>query len=242
MTKYRGLSVEWVVCNTICTNPQIATPPDMIRQYLEHLIDTHTLEEFQQIYTIYYDYLHFLPDAMEMNNRRAANGEPTFKYEIFPKASHLQDLHDKAYRDHEVLSTERENKQRRLLNKQIKHVIHSPDYQQFVYQSDKYAVISVRNQQDLEREGEMLSHCVASYGSRLAEGKSYIYFIREASRINKPFFTAEIIPGDYYGRIKDRPRLTQCYTYNDTIDKPDSLKEFIREWADKCKFQITCRI
>ena len=49
-------------------------------------------------------------------------------------------------------------------------------------------------QKELIDEGKALTHCVGNYGSRYANGKTYILFIRRSSKPDVPFYTAEVSP------------------------------------------------
>lgn len=208
-------------------------------EYAERLIDTHSVTDCWDIFSSLSDYYRFYEDALEMNRRREEVGEPVFKYELTPKVAHLKDLHDKAFRDHQTMETERMKTNRQELNRKIKLISSTPDYTQFLFSSGLYTVLPVKSQEDLDEEGNVLRHCVASYGSYMARGDSYIYLIRKKGAEGIPYFTAEIIPAQ---SEKDVPKLKQCYTKDDKITKPDDLREFICEWARIKKFQVQCRI
>lgn len=49
-----------------------------------------------------------------------------------------------------------------------------------------------RSQDELNREGKLLRHCVATYGRSVAAGSSAIFFIRRASEPDKPWYTLEL--------------------------------------------------
>ena len=49
-----------------------------------------------------------------------------------------------------------------------------------------------KSQDELNREGKLLRHCVATYGRSVAAGKSAIFFIRRTSEPDKPWFTLEL--------------------------------------------------
>ncbi len=212
---------------------------EQMLQYAEHIIDTHSINESQHLISLLLDYLKFYPDAITMNNRRRENRQDVFDYSFTPKPTHLQDLHDKAFRDYEAMETERACESREVLNEKIKATSMTPDYMQYLYKDNDYAVISVTCQEDLEKEGQYLNHCVASYGNKMAEQDSYIYLIRKTNEIDTPFYTAEIKPAK---TIKAKAELTQLYTFNDTIDKTDDFKQFIYSWINKIKISVKCKI
>lgn len=222
-----------------CCHGDECTSAEM-REYIEHVIDTRTLPEFVHFVKLLSDYLvRFYNDALEMNRRRARNGEPTFKYVRRPKPSHLRDLHDKAFRDYQTMETERLLQNREHIENGINGISKTHQYKQFLFSNKEYTVLPVEGQVDLDFEGERLNHCVASYGGAMSRGESYIYRIRRISEINEPYFTAEIVPPKRSG---ESYKLNQCYTYNDTIAKSDSLKTFIKDWSKKTQFVIKCEI
>ena len=212
---------------------------EQMLQYAEHIIDTHTLNDARHLITLLLDYLEFYQDGLAMNERRRANGQEVFDYTLTPKPTHLQDLHDKAFRDHEAMETERACESREVLNKKIKNTSMTPDYMKYLYKDNNYIVTAVTCQEDLEREGQYLNHCVASYGNKMAEQDNYIYLIRKIKEIDTPFYTAEIKPSR---TVKEKSELTQLYTFNDTIDKTDDFKKFIYNWIDKIKVNVKCKI
>ena len=209
------------------------------KQYAYRLVDTHSFEESIHIFPLLRDYYRFYEDALEMNRRREAEGRTVFKYVFKPKASHLWDLHNKAYRDHIMRESERMASSLEDIDKRIKSVSQSKDYTRFLFEDDMYAVLPATSQQDLTAEGTQLQHCVASYGGLMANCKSYIFFVRRQDERDKPYFTAEIVPED---SPKDPYTLQQFYTFRDTTKKPESLADFVYKWAKTKKFKIQCKI
>lgn len=197
------------------------------------------MDEVRELIPLLLDYLRFYYDAQIMNERRIQNGEEPFRYTRRPKPSRIKDLHDKAFRDCQAMETERLAKNREAINEAIKDISETPDYTGFLYSSDGYAVLPVKSQDDLDYEGEYLNHCVATYGSYMAKGHSFIYFVRKADDPKTPYFTAEIIPSftTHY-----KPKLNQLYTFDDKIDKPNSLRDFVIKWSKTKGFAIKCKL
>lgn len=221
-------------------NVKIDENADEVMNYCERIIDHHTIDDSIELIRLLEDYYRFYPDALEMNLRRQQNNEPVFKYEMFPKPTHLKDLHDKAFRDHIAMETERMNENQKGLNERILGVSMTPDYRRYLYKDEEFTVLPVESQLDLNEEGEMLKHCVASYGSYMATGKSYIYRIRENKNLDTALYTAEIIPEEIGSR--QLARLKQCYGYKDTTSKTDNLRNFILKWASEKKFVVSCKL
>lgn len=210
-------------------------------EYCEHIVDSHSLSEAVELMQWLGDYWRLLDDALEMNSIREAEGGETFNYIETPKPSHIKDLHDKAFRDYSELTTRRMIEQKDELNLMIRTTSESPAYKRFLFGDSRYIIKPVTSQEDLTEEGKHLNHCVASYGGYMANGKSFIYFIRKQSDPDTPYFTAEILPSDSQ-HPRERFKLTQLYGFNDSTDKPDDLRQFIRDWAINKKFTIKCII
>lgn len=62
------------------------------------------------------------------------------------------------------------------------------------YKAKGIVAICAKSQGALNRESRELHHCVRTYGQRVADGKTLIYFIRKAEEIETPFYTLEIDP------------------------------------------------
>ena len=216
----------------------VITAEDLLR-YAERIIDKHSFEDMRDLISEYIDYLRFYHDGMTMDERRAQNGQPVFGYTLCPKPKNIHDLHDKAFRDYAAMETERCSKNKARLNSDIKSASNNPDYRELLYSDGKYTIEPVTSQEDLVYEGKYLDHCVASYGSFMAEQRSYIYLIREKSAPHTPFYTAEILPAR---TSKDRPVLNQLYTFHDSTDKSDEFRGFILDWVKKKGIVARCKI
>lgn len=79
---------------------------------------------------------------------------------------------------------------------------------------------------DLFMEGSALHHCVPSFLSACAEGKTTILFIRKESEPEKPYFTLEIRDGE----------IRQCHGFANTnicnVPEKSDLISFLQEFCD----------
>lgn len=90
------------------------------------------------------------------------------------------------------------------------------------YSENIYMVRGVRDYNDLLDEANQQHNCVASYGSRIAAGKSLIYVMREVSCPDKSLITIELSP--------DGKTIRQKFlAYNQPI-RNKSQSEFIERW------------
>ena len=114
-------------------------------------------------------------------------------------------------------------------------------YKRFLYSGKKYSIIPIKNYTELVREGNMLNHCVKEYINDIIENKCLIYAIRDNDALNTPLYTVEIKRGK---TLLDGTnfRLTQCYGYDDTTEKPTDLYNFIHIWCKTKGIQIECTV
>jgi hypothetical protein len=66
------------------------------------------------------------------------------------------------------------------------------ELEKFAWSADGILIRPCADQEELQREGKELHHCVATYAERHADGTSAIFFIRRASEPDKPWFTLEL--------------------------------------------------
>lgn len=90
--------------------------------------------------------------------------------------------------------------------------------------SGTFCVIIAKSKFDLEREGNILHHCVGrmNYDTRMAEEKSLIFFVRKAEDLNMPYVTLE-----YSLQSK---RVVQCYGEHDSKPTQDVLDFVYNKW------------
>ena len=114
-----------------------------------------------------------------------------------------------ARRDEERLKAER--KKHANLDKQIRK--HLPEVRRYFWEDDNYMIIPAGKCEELIEEGRALHHCVGSSGvymNRMAEGKSWILFLRKKAELEKPYYTIEISMEDdrilqYYSEFDRQP-------------------------------------
>lgn len=99
-----------------------------------------------------------------------------------------------------------------------------PDAKRFFWEDDTYMIVPAGCCEELVEEGRALHHCVGAndfYMTAMAEGRSWILFLRRKSELDKPYYTIEI---DMY-----TDEIKQYYSEYDR--QPD--KEVIRKVLDK---------
>ena len=75
------------------------------------------------------------------------------------------------------------------------------------YDGDEYCIVLPNNSKDLVNEGQSLSHCVASYYKRMANGETNIVFLRKKNNIKESLVTVEVrIDEDKYHIVQSKGR------------------------------------
>ena len=96
-------------------------------------------------------------------------------------------------------------------------MVHLPETRKYLWENEEYMIIPAGKCEELVREGQQLHHCVGAsdlYMDRMAEGKSWILFLRKKEDINTPYYTIEI--------DMENDKIKQWYSAFDR--KPDEKK------------------
>ena len=96
-------------------------------------------------------------------------------------------------------------------------MVHLPETRKYFWENEEYMIIPAGKCEELVREGQQLHHCVGAsdlYMDRMAEGKSWILFLRKKEDINTPYYTIEI--------DMENDKIKQWYSAFDR--KPDEKK------------------
>lgn len=131
---------------------------------------------------------------------------------------------------------ERDREEHRRLDERIgKHLTETARYQ---WEDKSYRIIPAETCEELIREGQALHHCVGSsnrYMLRMAEGESWILFLRKKEETGKPYYTIEI-------SMKD-DRIIQYYSEYDRQPDKAEIDRILRIYkADLKKKQVAVRI
>ncbi|MCI8442547.1 MAG: hypothetical protein HFG27_08455 [Provencibacterium sp.] len=93
------------------------------------------------------------------------------------------------------------------------------------YSDGQLLIRPVASRAELVEEGTKLHHCVASYGNRVVEGKTWIFFIRKVEDPDSPYYTLNLSP---------ECELIQCHGYGNDADQPEKIRpQFIRDFEKK---------
>ena len=111
-----------------------------------------------------------------------------------------------------------------------------PEIERYRWQDDSYKITPAGSCEELMTEGRILHHCVGSsdtYMERMAQGESWILFLRRKEEAEKPYYTIEIdlktdVIRQYYSaydRQPDKERIeTELRKFKNSIRKEKMLQ------------------
>ncbi|UGO47950.1 PcfJ-like protein [Bacillus phage vB_BanS_Skywalker] len=142
------------------------------------------------------------------------------EYEKYPKS--LKKEHDIVQMNYRVQMDEKKKAE-------FKEAVDTEDYKFLEYSKGTYAIVSPSEMDDLIREGNELSHCVASYVTDIVSDKCKILFLRKTAHLNSPLGTVEIRGGNI--------RQARGFA-NRGLTRTEM--NFIRDWAEKKELRVNC--
>ena len=183
-------------------------------------------EKASQEFSVYQDYCRMVPYANQFARH-------TFSYKIKPKDIRI--YHRRVTTDYNDYLRERRELENAEFEKKFKNVVKQKNYKQFLFEDENFKLIPPINSEDLVIEGRTLSHCVGSYRNKMANGNSFIYFIRKKDEIETPYYTMEIVPTLIKEKTKKDPAvysydINQIFGYGDKTIDNDELRNFIEKF------------
>lgn len=95
----------------------------------------------------------------------------------------------------------------------------------YEYKDERYSIIVPADVFDIVKDSTFLGHCVANtnrYYERISSEESYIVFLRQTDKPNRPWYTLEIEPG---GTIRQK----RSYSNEQYSDLQEAVP-FLKEW------------
>lgn len=104
----------------------------------------------------------------------------------------------------------------------------SKEYLDLAYKGKECSIIIPSNSADIVNEGIGMSNCVGSYVKRIANGETFVCFMRKNEDIEESYVTIE---------VRDK-EVCQCrgYANRNTTEQED---KFIKKWAKEKNLKIT---
>ncbi len=159
--------------------------------------------------------LDILRDTWRMGAALGYNMEnPDFK-----APAHLLRLHDRFMEEKAAAEAKKAAAANRKRDKQIKK--RCKEIERFAWEADGLLIRPVKDLADLNREGTLQHHCVATYARAIAEGRSAIFLIRHTDTPEHPYFTLEL----------DEKKLTVRQNRGKhNCDRTPEVEAFEKEW------------
>lgn len=192
---------------------------------MEHLIDPNDLKllmkymSFDKALTMHDKYSYHYKDYIKMAEDMKYDMKS--KSVIFPKD--VNKAHDDIVKIYKAKKDEiRAAKMRKVCEELTASLCKALNIPTFNFSDENYMIVLPEKDSDLSAEGAALGHCVGSYIGRMADGETTIFFIRQLSNPEKPFFTMEIKDG----------KIIQIHGKRNC--NPDSeLRKFCENFRDK---------
>lgn len=159
----------------------------------------------------YFDYIRWL-EEMEYDMRNEFN--------LYPKD--FKKAHDDKSKEYVKFKDKRAKEDIKRFNKLLKKLRKdTSDVDAMNLRVEGMFIRLPAQLDELKREGEILHHCVGTYVDKVAKGETMIFFIRQESDPDKPFFTLE-----WKGRV------VQCRGYHN-CDMTPEVKAFVNIFQQK---------
>lgn len=113
---------------------------------------------------------------------------------------------------------------------------HIREAARFYWQNDEYIIIPAGKCEELMAEGRTLHHCVGAsdtYMRNMADGRSWILFLRRKKELEKPYYTVEV-------SMKD-DKVIQFYSEYDRQPDKEKIRKVLDQMIRAAKMQQTTR-
>lgn len=100
-----------------------------------------------------------------------------------------------------------------------------------MYGNNEMMIIPARSIEDLVNESYHLHHCVRTYGQRIADGKCYIFFVRNSDKKDKPYYTLETDPTGV---------MVQCRGF-ENCSMTEEVNQFVRGFCECLRKEMNKR-
>lgn len=123
-------------------------------------------------------------------------------------------------KEHDIVQLNYRVQQDKMKKESFASMVSSDEYKMLEYKKKDYSIITPKEMEDLIKEGNELSHCVASYVESIINNRCKIFFLRNTKFIENPLATIEVRGGS----------IRQAKGYANRSISSDQ-KEFIKRWA-----------
>lgn len=166
-------------------------------------------------YTLYNDYFKVIKE-LKLNLEDTKN--------IYPKQ--FNRMHDLRIDEYEAQKMAIDRKKRKKVYEAFaKEGIKASNFE---IAQGELVIVSAKDISELKKEGIALKHCVGKmgYDVKMAEGRSWIMFVRQAKHPDTPFITVEYDPKSH--------KILQAYGMHNSRP-PEDVQAFLEKWIKKNK-------
>lgn len=149
-----------------------------------------------------------------LNQARLLGWDMMRKNILYPE--NLEESHDETMR---LLEEERERSQTERLERQTAWIERTFP----AFTKGALFIRPARTQEELNQESQALTHCVRTYGDKIARGRCMIFFVRRTEEPDKPFYTLELSPDK---------EIVQCRG-DHNCDMTEEVRTFVKTWAKR---------
>lgn len=125
---------------------------------------------------------------------------------------------------HDLAVLRKKEKADREINEKIVEFAKTLDWLSFEDEETGLMIRAAQNQEEMIKEGKILSHCVATYATRVSKRETCILFIRKIEAPEMPFFTLEY----RNGKVQQNRGKSNC-------DRTPEVVAFEAKWIQHIK-------
>ncbi len=154
----------------------------------------------------------------------------------------LKQLHDEANLRLELVREEYYAKEQRKraeeeASRAVRYKKYLKQLADFAMEDDKYTVVIPQTLSEIINEGTNMHHCVGSYTGQVANGETFVFFLREKTNVDQCFVTFNICPsnkGRRSGMSSNAHKwcMDQAFAAHDQKPSKEAIT-FIRQWCEK---------
>lgn len=146
-------------------------------------------------------------------------------------AKHLNDLHKEITEIYNTLRAERNYSYYKPTDSKIKEYEKKlKELNKYFMESEDYMISVPQNLIEVAQEGAELSHCAATYISRIANGETYFFFLRKKEAPTKPLVTFNIVVNCNQGPDGEKWMIDQIHGKYNRSPTPEE-ETVVRKWA-----------
>lgn len=150
----------------------------------------------------------------------------------FPKDLRLR--HDQLVMSGELRKDEQRLKEYRDFDRKIEERL--PEVKRYYWEDRRYVIVPAAKCEELIKEGRTLHHCVgmnSQYMQKMADGISWILFLRKKEEMDVPYYTIEIdMENDdilqYYSKFDRKPDRKEIIKVLETFQKSIQKRKRVR--------------